>query len=128
MMVTRRFTFFLDTFVLVALTLIRCPRLTGLSLHEWLGIAFAAPELVHLLFSWCWIRRASCCVLMFRNRRLLLNDLLKAVLFVLIGSEVISGIVISQVVLPFIASEPSTTARGAHFIALCGTGLCSLRV
>ena len=63
------------------------PRLTGLPVHEWLGLALGVPVLVHLLFSW------SC---MSRSTVYLLNWLLFATLVL----EIVSGIMISVVAIP----------------------------
>ena len=41
----------LDVVLLVALLLLLSPRLTGLPIYEWLGIALGVPLLVHLLLS-----------------------------------------------------------------------------
>lgn len=42
----------LDTVLFILFVLLRTPKLTGLPWHEWLGVAFFVPMLVHLLLSW----------------------------------------------------------------------------
>jgi len=34
------------------------PAITGLPLHEWLGIVLVVPALVHLILNWDWVLRA----------------------------------------------------------------------
>ena len=46
---------FLDAAIFVAFLLALDPRLTGIAIHEWLGVAGAAAVVVHLLLHWEWI-------------------------------------------------------------------------
>ena len=73
---------------------------TGLSLHEWLGLALCIVVPVHMLVSWSWLAAAT--------RRLFTNlpwttrltYLLNAALFVALVVVTITGLVISEVVTP----------------------------
>lgn len=73
---------------------------TGLSLHEWLGLALCVIVPVHMLVSWAWLAAAT--------RRLFgslpwttrLTYLLNASLFVALVVVTITGLVISEVVMP----------------------------
>src|SRR5205085_9667219 len=82
------------------LLLLFSPRLTGLPVHEWLGIALGAPLLVHLLLSWSWIRTATARLATATPARARVNYVLNWLLFILVIIEVLSGIVISNVALP----------------------------
>ncbi|MEI7848867.1 MAG: hypothetical protein WCK35_23905 [Chloroflexota bacterium] len=42
----------LDLTIFTAFLVASNPRITGNSIHEWLGISFAAAIITHLLFHW----------------------------------------------------------------------------
>ena len=92
---------YIDVALLVVLLVLFSPRLTGLPLHEWLGIALGVPLVVHLVLSWAWIRTHTA-RLSARDARARINYLLNWVLFILVVIEVTSGIAISQAALPSI--------------------------
>lgn len=96
------FLFSLDALLLVLGLLLMAPRLTGLALHEWIGISFLLPLLVHLLLSWRWIvtalRRTSAPT----SRRDAVNLALNTLLFISTAVVIVSGLVISQVALPWL--------------------------
>ncbi len=48
-----------DAIALVALLLVFIPDLTGLVLHEWIGIVIAGVLLVHFLQHWDWVMNTS---------------------------------------------------------------------
>lgn len=75
------------------------PRFTGQTIHEWLGIAFGATIMVHLLLHWKWIVNV---VRRFFSRlpgQVRINSLLNSLLFVTVTLVIFSGIMISKVVL-----------------------------
>lgn len=96
------FAIFVDILLLVTLLLLFSPRLTGLSVHEWLGISLGGTLIVHLLLSWSWINLSTRRVTSGRNRRARINYMLNWLLFILVVIELTSGIAISQVFLPSI--------------------------
>ncbi len=76
------------------------PNLTGLPLHEWLGVALAGTLVMHLLLHWRWIVSVS--LHFFRqlwhdSRLQYVVDLL---LFISFTTVMMSGLMISRVVLP----------------------------
>lgn len=89
-----------DVVLLAVLLLLFSPRLTGLPIHEWVGLALGAVLLVHLLLSWSWISAGTRRFIAERDRRARINYVLNALLFILVVVEVTSGIVISRVSLP----------------------------
>ena len=93
------FAIYVDVLLLATLLLLYAPRLTGLTLHEWLGVSLGVTLIVHLLLSWSWIRAG---IRHFGDRKLRgrINYVLNCVLFVLILVELTSGFAISHVVLP----------------------------
>ena len=78
------------------------PNLTGLALHEWLGLALAGTLVVHLLLHWRWI--ATVTLHFFRQ---LIHDsrlqyVVDLALFISFTTVMMSGLMISRIVLPFL--------------------------
>lgn len=74
-------------------------RLTGVWLHEWLGIGLLALILVHLVVHWGWVEARVAVLARSPNRRfgaLLLNT----AVFAAMGATIVSGFVVSKVVVP----------------------------
>ncbi len=76
------------------------PALTGLAIHEWLGVSFAAALVAHLLFHWDWI--ATLVKTYFKNlfHTSRLNFVVDSLLFVMMTAAMLSGLMISRNVLP----------------------------
>ncbi len=96
----RKFIICLDTILLIVFLLLLAPRLTGLPLHEWLGFIFLIILILHLLLAWTWIQNATKNFFRTANKRTKVNFFLNAALFLLSVSELFSGFLISQVLLP----------------------------
>ena len=80
--------------------------LTGLTIHEWLGILIGAGFIVHLLQHGEWIAtttRRFLSASSFQNRA---NYLLTVGLFIGFVSIIVSGLLISEVVLPWLGFTP----------------------
>ena len=90
----------LDAALLVLFLLAVAPRLTGLALHEVVGIVFCVPLLLHLLLSWPWINTGARRLLVPGDRRARVNYVINALLFVFAVTVVVSGLVISRIALP----------------------------
>lgn len=103
--------FAIDVALFGLILLLLSPRLTGLPVHEWLGLALGIPVLVHLLLSWSWIARATLSVPVRTGWRHRINYVLNGLLFALVILEITSGIVISVVALPSLGI--STVEDGA---------------
>ena len=101
----RKFIIFLDSFLLLVFILLLSPRLTGWALHEILGIVFFIPIIIHLLIAWPWIRSATKTFMLKARRRTTFNFCLNAGLFILMIIEIISGLAISKVALPFLGTK-----------------------
>ena len=89
-----------DVGILLTLLLAYAPQLTGLALHEWIGLGLVAVVVVHLLLSWRWIATATRMAFTSGRLRTRVNYALNWLLFTLIVVEVASGVVISQAALP----------------------------
>lgn len=92
--------FFLDLIIFVAFLVATAPRFSGLAIHEWLGIAFGAAIVTHLLLHWSWIVQIT--------RRFFgkvawsarVNYALNALLFIAMTVVIVTGLLISEVALP----------------------------
>lgn len=76
--------------------------MTGLALHEIMGVIFFIPIIIHLLIAWRWIRNSMKHFFNKTRRRTSVNLCLNSILFVLVVIEIVSGFAISQVALPFV--------------------------
>jgi cytochrome b len=90
----------LDILLFVIFIFLFSPLITGLAWHEWLGIIILFPVVLHLLFSWTWIKQSTKRLLKQHGWRHKFNYLLNTILFILVVLEVVSGLVIAQVSLP----------------------------
>lgn len=93
------------------------PRSTGMALHEWLGIAFGAAAVVHLLLHWKWLVASTRRFLGKLPRQTRLNYVLNFLLFVAMTLLIFSGLMISEEALPALGLRlPAGVAwRSLHF-------------
>ena len=101
----RKFIIYLDTFLFLVFILLLSPRMTGLALHEILGVIFFIPIIIHLLIAWSWIQNSMKHFFDKIRRRTSVNLCLNTILFILVVVEIVSGIAISQVALPFMGRK-----------------------
>src|ERR1700712_2416422 len=92
----RRLMLSIDMILFAIIVLLFSPLITGLALHELLGIIFVSPFIMHLLFSWQWIKQSPKRALSHGDWRYKLNLILNTSLFVLVVLELLSGLMISQ--------------------------------
>jgi len=99
-----------DTTLFAVFLLMMNVPLTGIAIHEWLGIAIGAGLVVHLVQHGDWLatitkrfRKATS----FRNR---LNYIMTGLLFVAFVSIVASGLVISEAAMPWLGIATSQSA------------------
>ena len=104
--------FWLDILIFFAFVIDMNVRLTGLAIHEWLGLALGVVMLIHLLFHWEWIvctvKKLLKAMSGLHRFKSILNILL-FVDFVILG---MTGVMISEVVM---ASLGIQTARNAFW-------------
>lgn len=97
--------FLIDAGIFTAFLVAEEPRLTGINWHEWLSVALAATIIVHLLLHWRWIAN----ILMNYFRKLFhvsrLKFIVDLLLFAAFTGVMVSGLMISRAVLPFIGIE-----------------------
>ena len=98
--------FIVDAILFSVFLLVVNVPLTGLTIHEWLGILIGVGFVVHLLQHAEWIATITTRFVSassFQNR---LNYLLTAVLFIGFASIIVSGLLISEVALPWLGLTP----------------------
>ena len=78
------------------------PHVTGIALHEWLTVASLAAILTHLLLSWKWIVNATLRFFRQVKNRTRLNYILSLLMFIDGTLIMLTGIMISREVLPFL--------------------------
>lgn len=95
-----RTNLFLDIAIFLASVLVLTPRATGIVIHEWLSIAFAACIVVHLLLHWEWIIGVAATLFtrIFHESRL--NFAVDFLLFLDVILIMVSGLAISKAALP----------------------------
>jgi hypothetical protein len=107
------------------------PFVTGLAVHEWLGLGIGAGIATHTLLHRRWIGgvgRLLMCALTGRTR---LCFVLDAALLLAFGFLIVSGLAISQAVLPWLGLHPtpSLTLATAHRLSAYATlGLLAIKL
>ncbi|MBI5841357.1 MAG: DUF4405 domain-containing protein [Chloroflexi bacterium] len=77
------------------------PRATGITIHEWFTVAAVGTLIVHFVLHWDWFMKLTSrfFVKLFHSSRL--NYLLSILVFIGFISIMVSGLMISERVLPF---------------------------
>jgi hypothetical protein len=107
------FLLWFDTSLLVLFLLTMNLALTGLAIHEILGIVFIIIFIVHILLSWQWIKAGARKLVTKGAWRMRMNYFLNAMLFALTWIAIVAGLVVSEVVLPAL-HIPSANDRAWH--------------
>ncbi len=105
----------LDLGMFVALLAAYNPALTGLAIHEWLSIALIVPLLFHLIINWEWTVRVAATFLDRLLHASRLNLVVDVLLFVSSVAVMLSGLMISQAILPLLGL---TATPSAAWVAL----------
>jgi hypothetical protein len=88
-----------DTTIFVGFLLATAPRVTGQTIHEWLGLAFGVGIITHLLLHWKWIVNVVRRFFSKLPGQIRINSILNSLLFIAMTLIIFSGIMISKVVL-----------------------------
>jgi hypothetical protein len=106
----------IDLIAFIALLVSMDPRSSGIPVHEWLTIAIAGVIIVHLLLNWNWIVEMTKRLFVKSTNGARLNYVLNWTLFINGVLIMLSGIMISQSVVPsFGITLPSNFEwRGLH--------------
>lgn len=76
------------------------PEITGVALHEWMGVAFAGSIIVHLLLHWKWIVQITKRLFSRLPDKTRMNYFLNLLLLVDVAGITFTGFMISGTVLP----------------------------
>lgn len=89
----------LDITIFTAFLAVANPSLTGMTVHEWLALAFAAAIITHLLFHWNWLVTMTKQFFkkLFHQSRL--NYVVDALFFISMTTAMLSGLLISKSVM-----------------------------
>ncbi len=106
----------LDISAFVALLVVMDPRTSGIAIHEWLAIALGGAVVVHLLLNWNWIVELSKRLFTKGLNGARTNYILNWLLFIDGILIMLSGIMISETVVPALGlTLPMNFAwRGLH--------------
>jgi len=105
-----------DSAIFLAFLVAMAPRFSGMAIHEWLGIAFGAAITTHLLLHWQWLVEVTKRFFSKTQWSARINYILNALLFIDITLVIFSGLMISEVALPFVGIQlaQSGSWRGLH--------------
>jgi cytochrome b len=117
-----------DSAIFLAFLVAMAPHFSGMAIHEWLGIAFGAAIITHLLLHWSWLVEITKRFFGKAGWSARINYILNALLFIDIVLIIFSGLMISQVALPLIGIQLAQSMgwRGLHgtfadlFVVLVG--------
>jgi hypothetical protein len=98
--------FVLEALLLVAFVISIDLPLTGLEIHEWLGIGLAIALTVHIVQHAGWIASTTRRFLTTASVHNRVNYLLGVALFIGFASITVSGLVISHFAMPFLGVDP----------------------
>ncbi|MGB7211429.1 MAG: DUF4405 domain-containing protein [Gemmatimonadales bacterium] len=102
----------LDTTILIAFLALMVPgAATGFEWHEWIGVAFIPLFILHLVLSWSWVTGTWRRLWTETHPRARLNFLLNASLTVMMVVVIVSGLVVSDYVLPAMGISAAGTDR-----------------
>lgn len=116
MSVSAKTNLIFDFTLLLAILALASPDLTGITIHEWLGVAFLAALVTHLLFHWQWIVTVTTTFFKKLWHSSRLNYVVNLPFLVLMTGALFSGLMISESVLAFfgIHIEPNPVWSGLH--------------
>jgi hypothetical protein len=116
MSTSNRTKLLLDIGTFVAFLIGMDPRSSGIAVHEWLTIALAATIVVHLLLNWSWIVEVTRRFFIKSTNGARINYVLNWLLFINGILVMLSGIMISEAVVPALGLTivPNFTWRGLH--------------
>lgn len=89
----------LDLIIFIGLLVSFAPQLTGLQLHEWIGLAFGGTLILHVFLHWQWISVVTQRFLKATTWKARINYLLGAALFISFTTIVFSGLMESEFVM-----------------------------
>jgi hypothetical protein len=89
----------LDLTMFGAFLVISNPHLTGITVHEWLGVSLIGALITHLLFNWDWIVNVGRTFFKKLWHQSRLNFVVDTLFFIVMTGTLFSGLLISESVL-----------------------------
>jgi Domain of unknown function (DUF4405) len=113
------FKLLVDASMTAAALMLLTLALTGLAIHEWLGVALLVVVTLHLLLNWAWIVAGVRRFFGPLSVLVRFNAILNTVLFILMTVVLASGLMISVVALRFFGLHmlPSIFLRLVHQVS-----------
>ncbi len=113
---TTKVNLIVDGTIFAGFLVATAPHFTGLPIHEWLGIAFGAAIITHLLLHWSWLVATTRRIFTTAPRQARINYVLNTLLFVDITLLVFTGLMISKIALPQlgVTLSPGILWRAVH--------------
>lgn len=78
------------------------PHFTGMAIHEWLGVSLAGAFLLHILLHWRWLYATTSRFFGKLARQSRINFILNLALLIDFTLITLSGILISEEIIPFL--------------------------
>jgi hypothetical protein len=102
-----KLNFWIDIATFIGFMVAMEPRSTGVSIHEWFTVAAVGTLIVHFVLHWDWFIRLTSrfLVKLFHSSRL--NYLLAIAIFIGFTSIMVSGLMISEHVVPTLGLQPA---------------------
>ncbi len=101
---------FFDIAIFLMFLVAMAPHFSGMAVHEWLGAAFGAAIVTHLLLHWQWIVEVTKRMFSTAQWSARINYILNTLLFIDVTLVIFSGLMISEVALPLLGIQ--TTPGG----------------
>jgi len=92
------------------------PVLTGITLHEWLGVVLIVPALVHLIANWEWVARAVSAFFGRIRTVARINLVVDAALFVSVIGVTLSGFMVIPGLASALGLQAATLWHPVHLI------------
>lgn len=99
--------YLVDIAIFLAFLVAMDPHATGIPIHEWLSIAFAAAIIAHLLLHWSWLVGITRRFFGRITGEARLNYLLNLLFFIDMTIIMLTGILISEAALPALGLTPA---------------------
>ena len=106
----------LDLLILVAVVAAANPVVTGIRLHEWIGLVLTIPALVHLVVNWDWVVRTAVGLLGKAKATTRLNLRVDTGLFVSLVGVTLSGFLVIPGLAASLGVQASASWHAAHLL------------
>jgi len=91
---------YLDLVLFVLFLVTNAPQGTGILFHEWIGIAFIIPIVVHVVMDWQWLVSVTQRLFRKLNGETRFNHFWDILLFIMMTLVTFSGVIVSHSALP----------------------------